>query len=214
MGYVVMGIATLHPLGLSGAVLQMFSHGIMTALFFAVVGVVYDRTHTRDMLALDGLAKRMPVTAVFFTIAGLTSLGLPGLSGFVAELLVFLGLFKTYPILGMLGIIGAAITAVYILRLLAKVFFGPMESFSLSVSQSVSDGESSIGGQRSGGSAASLSHAVAAVEPEHAEQMDATMQEKVSAAILTAFILLVGLFPFPFMRVINGGVADVLARFG
>ena len=104
----------------------MFSHGIMTALFFAVVGVVYDRTHTRDMLVLDGLAKRMPVTAVFFTIAGLTSLGLPGLSGFVAELLVFLGLFKTYPILGILGIIGAAITAVYILRLLAKVFFGPV----------------------------------------------------------------------------------------
>ena len=233
MGYVVMGIATLHPLGLSGAVLQMFSHGIMTALFFAVVGVVYDRTHTRDMLVLDGLAKRMPVTAVFFTIAGLTSLGLPGLSGFVAELLVFLGLFKTYPILGMLGIIGAAITAVYILRLLAKVFFGPERV--LSEQLSVVSGEESAGGKQpsavsahdsgstgsprtevevSSGSAVALSPAVAAAEPEHAEQMDATMQEKVSAAILTAFILLVGLLPFPFMRVINGGVADVLGRFG
>ena len=142
MGYVVMGIATLHPLGLSGAVLQMFSHGIMTALFFAVVGVVYDRTHTRNMLALDGLAKRMPATAVFFTIAGLTSLGLPGLSGFVAELLVFLGLFKTYPILGMLGIVGAAITAVYILRLLAKVFFGE--------ERVVNGQQSAVSGQASG----------------------------------------------------------------
>ena len=211
MGYVVMGIATLHPLGLSGAVLQMFSHGIMTALFFAVVGVVYDRTHTRDMLVLDGLAKRMPVTAVFFTIAGLTSLGLPGLSGFVAELLVFLGLFKTYPILGMLGIIGAAITAVYILRLLAKVFFGP-------VSPLPDEAEGRAGEEKavpivSGGSNGSA-QATATAHEQHVEQMDATMQEKISASVLTAFVLLVGLFPFPFMRVINGGVADVLARFG
>ena len=211
MGYVVMGIATLHPLGLSGAVLQMFSHGIMTALFFAVVGVVYDRTHTRDMLVLDGLAKRMPVTAVFFTIAGLTSLGLPGLSGFVAELLVFLGLFKTYPILGMLGIIGAAITAVYILRLLAKVFFGPVSPLSDEVEAHAGEEDAvSMVSEGPNGSA----QAIAVAHEQHTEQMDATAQEKISAAILTAFILLVGLFPFPFMRVINGGVADVLARFG
>ena len=224
MGYVVMGIATLHPLGLSGAVLQMFSHGIMTALFFAVVGVVYDRTHTRDMLVLDGLAKRMPVTAVFFTIAGLTSLGLPGLSGFVAELLVFLGLFKTYPILGMLGIIGAAITAVYILRLLAKVFFGPLSPLpdeAVSVQQSAVSGEESavvVGDDRpvvhTESSVEGLSQSTVTVEAEIVEQIDATAQEKISASILTAFILLVGLFPFPFMRVINSGVAEVLARFG
>ena len=211
MGYVVMGIATLHPLGLSGAVLQMFSHGIMTALFFAVVGVVYDRTHTRDMLVLDGLAKRMPVTAVFFTITGLTSLGLPGLSGFVAELLVFLGLFKTYPILGMLGIIGAAITAVYILRLLAKVFFGPLSPLPDEVEAHASeDGEMAVPVSAGG----AVAQAIAVAQEHQAEQMDATAQEKISAAILTAFILLVGLFPFPFMRVINGGVAEVLARFG
>ncbi len=213
MGYVVMGIATLHPLGLSGAVLQMFSHGIMTALFFAVVGVVYDRTHTRDMLVLDGLAKRMPVTAVFFTIAGLTSLGLPGLSGFVAELLVFLGLFKTYPILGMLGIIGAAITAVYILRLLAKVFFGPLSPLQDEVEADASeDREAAV--PVSDGGAVAVAQAAAVAQEHSVEQMDATVQEKVSAAILTAFILFVGLFPFPFMRVINGGVAEVLARFG
>ena len=213
MGYVVMGIATLHPLGLGGAVLQMFSHGIMTALFFAVVGVVYDRTHTRDMLVLDGLAKRMPVTAVFFTIAGLTSLGLPGLSGFVAELLVFLGLFKTYPILGILGIIGAAITAVYILRLLAKVFFGPISPLPDEVeSHADEDDETAIPASADG--AIEVAQATAIAHEHQAEQMDATAQEKVSAAILTAFVLLVGLFPFPFMRVINSGVADVLAWFG
>ena len=127
MGYVLMGIATLDPLGVGGAVLQMFSHGIMTALFFALVGFIYDRAHIRDINVLEGLAKRMGVTAAFFAVAGLTSLGLPGLSGFVAEVLVFIGTFRTYPVLGILGIVGAAITAVYILRLLAKVFFGPLD---------------------------------------------------------------------------------------
>ena len=174
MGYVLMGIATLHPLGLSGAVLQMFSHGIMTALFFAVVGVIYDRTHTRDIAVLEGLAKRMGLTAVLFTVAGLTSLGLPGLSGFVAELLVFLGLFQTYPVLGVLGVIGAAITAVYILRLLAKVFFGPLG------------------------------------EPWET-QTDASRLEGFSSLVLAGFVLLVGLFPFPFIRIIDVGVAELLA---
>ncbi|MBM3945614.1 MAG: NADH-quinone oxidoreductase subunit M, partial [SAR202 cluster bacterium] len=175
MGYVLMGIATLNPLGMSGAVLQMVSHGIMTALFFAVVGAVYDRTHTRDIAVFSGLAKRMGVTASLFVIAGLTSLGLPGLSGFVAELLVFLGLFQTYPVLGILGVIGAAITAVYILRLLAKVFFGPLDE-------------------------------------RWKDQTDANAIEKFSAGILVGFILLIGLFPFPFMRIIDSGVGPLLAR--
>ncbi len=177
MGYVLMGIATLHVLGLNGAVLQMFSHGVMTALFFAAVGVIYEKTHTRDIGVLNGLAKRMGFTATLFAIAGLASLGLPGLSGFVAELLVFLGLFHTYPVLGILGIIGAAITAVYILRLIARVFFGPL-------------GE------------------------QWEDQTDATVREKFSMLVLAGFILLVGLFPFPFIRVIESGVTDVLARFG
>ena len=176
MGYVLMGIATLHSLGLGGAVLQMFSHGVMTALFFAVVGVVYERTHTRDIQVLNGLAKRMGFTATLFAIAGMASLGLPGLSGFVAELLVFLGLFQTYPILGALGIIGAAITAVYILRLMGRVFFGPM-------------GE------------------------EWSDQTDANGRERFATLILAGFILLVGLFPFPFIRIIESGVLEVLARF-
>ncbi|MDP3063520.1 MAG: NADH-quinone oxidoreductase subunit M [Chloroflexota bacterium] len=125
MGIVLMGLATLNPIGLSGAVLQMFSHGVMTALFFTIVGAVYDRAHIRDMTVLNGLAKRMRVTTIFFVIVGLTSLGLPGLSGFVAELLVFIGVFRTYPVLAILAVIAAAITAVYILRMLAMAFFGP-----------------------------------------------------------------------------------------
>ena len=114
MGYVLMGIATLHPLGVGGAVLQMFSHGIMTALFFAMVGVIYDRAHIRDINVLGGLSKRMGKTAVLFAVAGLASLGLPGLSGFVAEFLVFVGVFQEYLPLAVLAVVGAGITAVYI----------------------------------------------------------------------------------------------------
>ena len=125
MGYVLMGLATLNSIGVNGAVLQMFSHGIMTALMFAMVGALYDQAHVRDMSIFGGLANKMPRFTAFFAIAGLASLGLPGLSGFVAELHIFIGTFKTYPALGALAVFGAALTATYILRMLAMAFFGP-----------------------------------------------------------------------------------------
>ena len=124
MGYVLMGIATLDNIGMAGAVLQMFSHGIMTALMFLLVGAIYERTHTRDITVLNGLASRMGVNSFFFAIAGLASLGLPGLSGFIAEFMVFTGAFRTYLPLAILAVVGAALTAVYILRLLARTFLG------------------------------------------------------------------------------------------
>ena len=124
MGYVLMGIATLDRIGVGGAVLQMFSHGIMTALMFLLVGSIYDRTHVRDIHILNGLFGRMRVNSFFFAIAGLASLGLPGLSGFIAEFMVFTGAFRTYLPLAVLAVIGAALTAVYILRLLARTFLG------------------------------------------------------------------------------------------
>jgi NADH-quinone oxidoreductase subunit M len=108
--------------------MQMFSHGIMTALFFAIVGVIYERAHTRDSMVLNGLASRMKWGTAFFVLAGLTSVGLPGLSGFVSELLVFLGAFRSEPLLGALGVLGAGITAVYMLRLIARVFFGERDA--------------------------------------------------------------------------------------
>jgi NADH-quinone oxidoreductase subunit M len=95
----------------------------MTALMFAMVGAIYDRAHIRDITVLNGLMKRMGTTSFFFAIAGLASLGLPGLSGFIAEFLVFVGAFRTYLPLAVLAVIGAAITAVYILRLMARTFF-------------------------------------------------------------------------------------------
>ena len=128
MGYVLMGIATLDRIGVGGAVLQMFSHGIMTALMFLVVGSIYDRAHIRDIRVLNGLSGRMRVASFFFAIAGLASLGLPGLSGFIAEFMIFTGTFRTYLPLAVLAVIGAALTAVYILRLLARTFLGESDA--------------------------------------------------------------------------------------
>jgi len=126
MGYVLMGLASMNHIGVNGAVFQMFAHGVMTALMFTNVGAVYDQAHLRDMTKFGGLAKKMPRHAAFLTIAGLSSLGLPGLAGFIAEFQIFSGVFQAhYYWAGGLGILAAAITATYILRMLARAYFGP-----------------------------------------------------------------------------------------
>jgi NADH-quinone oxidoreductase subunit M len=126
MGIVMLGAATLTEAGLNGSVFQMFAHGVMTALMFTNVGAVYDQAHLRDMTAFGGLAKKMPRHAAFFTVAGLSSLGLPGLAGFIAEFHIFVGVFRAhYYWAGGLGVLAAAITATYILRMLARAYFGP-----------------------------------------------------------------------------------------
>lgn len=125
MGIVLLGISTLTVTGINGALFQMFSHGIMTALFFACVGHVYDECHTRYFDELGGLAHKIPVLSAFFIIAGLTGLGLPGLSGFPSELLVLIASLKTYPIAGICTAIGVVVTTFYIITAIMKAFYGP-----------------------------------------------------------------------------------------
>jgi NADH-quinone oxidoreductase subunit M len=112
----------------TGAVLQMLSHGLMTALFFALIGMIYGRTHTRDIRELGGLMKIMPFLSVCYVIAGLANLGLPGLSGFVAEMTIFVGSFQNtdvfYRVLTVVATCSIVITAVYILRLVGKILHG------------------------------------------------------------------------------------------
>ena len=127
LGYVSMGFATMNVVGLSGASLQMFSHGIMTGLFFAVVGLVYRRTHTRQIPELGGLARKLPFVTVCFIIGGMASMGMPGLSGFVAEFQVLAGTWQTYPVIAVISLIGIVVTAAYIIRVSYKVFFGPLK---------------------------------------------------------------------------------------
>jgi len=127
MGLVTMGWATMNVMGMNVATLQMFSHGIMTALFFAVVGCVYDRAHTRHIPDLGGFVQKMPVVAIAFIIGGLVSMGMPGLSGFVAELQIFIGVWRAYPVVAAISALGIVITAAYILRVVQHVFFGPLK---------------------------------------------------------------------------------------
>ena len=131
MGYVLLGLSSVGAVGaaatvgLTGAAMQMFTHGTITGLLFVMVGLIYDRTHTRHIPDLGGLASRMPFAAVMFVVAGLASLGLPSTSGFVSELMVFLGAFPVHGFLTVLGVIGILLTAGYILWTLQRSFFGP-----------------------------------------------------------------------------------------
>lgn len=127
MGLVAMGFATLRPEGFLGAGVQMVSHGVMTALFFAVVGMIYDQAHTREIPKLGGLIKIMPFAAVAFIIGGLVSMGMPGFSGFIAEFPIFMGLWSgQYPWIAIVAAISIAVTAAYILRAVGRVFFGEL----------------------------------------------------------------------------------------
>ncbi len=126
MGVVMLGAATMTAVGWNGAVFQMFAHGIMTGLFFALVGLVYERAHTRTIAKMGGFAHVMPAVAGFFTLACLSSLGLPGTAGFVAEFMVFAGAAKgasTWWVVP--GVLGAFVTAVYVLRAVKTIFWGP-----------------------------------------------------------------------------------------
>lgn len=125
MGVVMLGAATLTTNGWNGAVYQMFAHGVMTALFFALVGLIYERSHTRSITSMGGFGAVMPGIAVFFSLACLSSLGLPGTAGFVAEFLVFLGAWQGDQAWWAIpGVLGAFVTAVYVLGVARRIFWG------------------------------------------------------------------------------------------
>jgi NADH-quinone oxidoreductase subunit M len=170
MGFVLLGLLTLNSLGLTGAVLQMFSHGIIGGLLFAVVGrMLYDRTHTRDISTLGGmgLTKALPFAAFTFTIASAASMGLPGFSGFIAEISILLGTWKAFPALLIFAMVGAGITVAFTLRALQRSFFP-----SLAAAQA----------------AAANVHGDTPLPP-------ITLPERLGAAILMAATLAAGLFP-------------------
>lgn len=171
MGLVTMGVASLTPIGITGAGLQMFSHGAMTALFFACVGMMYDQAHTRDIPSLGGFGAKMPMVAVAFIIGGLVSMGMPGFSGFIAEQPIFMGVWaagqttsqyylgQQYSWIDLVAVIAIAITAAYILRAVHQVFFTKLP--------------------------AEFEHHVG----------DVTMLDKVALAVLVGVLLALGWFP-------------------
>lgn len=125
MGIVLLGLGAMNSFGFQGAIFQMVSHGFLSALFFFIVGVIYNRTHTVKFEDMGGMAKVMPFTSGILLTAALASLGLPGMSGFISEFLTFLGLFETMPILAAIGTIGIVVTTAYLLRATLNVTYGP-----------------------------------------------------------------------------------------
>ena len=180
MGFVLLGLMTLQTIGLTGAVLQMFSHGIVAGLLFAVVGrMVYDRVHTRhlDDLQPMNLSRGLPFAAVTFTLATLASIGLPGFSGFVAELQVLIGAWHAYPTLAVLTGAGILVGVAYGLRALQRAFFAERRS--------CTDGQAS-GSAR--GAPAQPPDSPAPLEP-------ISFPERVGSILLIAASLAVGLYP-------------------
>lgn len=188
MGFVLLGLVTLNEIGLSGAVLQMFSHGIIAGLLFAVVGrMVYDRTHTRDLPVLQtmDLSRAMPFASVTFVVASVASMGMPGFSGFVAELQVLIGAWHAFPGFALLAGVGILIGVAYTMRAMQKAFFGETEPM--------------------------VKGPAPALEP-------ITMPERIGGAILIGATVIVGLYPSILLDLIapslRTGLFDGLRRAG
>jgi NADH-quinone oxidoreductase subunit M len=126
LGFCVLGIFAVNETAIQGSILQMVNHGLSTGALFMLVGVIYERRHTRLLADYGGIARTMPVFAVFFVIAVLSSVGLPGLNGFVGEFLILAGSFQTHPVAATFAASGVILAAIYLLWLVQKVFFGPI----------------------------------------------------------------------------------------
>ena len=127
LGFVMLGLAVLNVQGVEGSVIQMVNHGLSTGALFIIVGMIYDRRHTRLISDFGGVSKSMPVFAIFFMIVTLSSIGLPGLNGFVGEFLILLGAFKKSVVLGVLATSGVILAAVYMLWMFKRAMFGPLD---------------------------------------------------------------------------------------
>jgi NADH-quinone oxidoreductase subunit M len=170
MGFVLLGLATANALGVSGAVLQMFSHGVIAALLFAVAGrMIYRRTHTRDLdqLSMLQLNRVLPFAAFTFVIASAASMGIPGFSGFAAEITILIGAWKTFPLAVWIAGIGMVLVAAFTLRALVKSFFGEVRTQEGSVP----------------------------LDADWNEQQEISWPEKIGAGLLMFATLAIGLYP-------------------
>ena len=193
MGLVSMGWATMNVTGMTGAGLQMFSHGVMTAMFFATVGMVYDRAHTRDIPSLGGFWQKMPLVAFAFVLGGLVSMGMPGFSGFIAEFPIFVGLWQAsqtlilpggqpatyYALIAIISVIGIVVTAAYVLRVAQRVFFGEFDA-----------------------------------SKWHDEIGDVTVLDKLALGILGIWLVLLGVFPAIMQPMVTAGMEPIARLLG
>jgi len=174
MGFVLLGFATANALGVSGAVLQMFSHGVIAALLFAVAGrMIYRRTHTRelDALAAMNLSRALPFAAFTFVVASAASIGIPGFSGFAAEITILIGAWKTYPLAVWIAGAGMVLVAAFTLRALKESFFGEI------------------------GAEGDLGKVTAVTTLNREEFNPITVAEKIGACMLMVATLAIGVYP-------------------
>ncbi|MHB0976827.1 MAG: complex I subunit 4 family protein [Candidatus Aquicultorales bacterium] len=180
MGFVVLGVAAGNAAGLDGAVLQMFTHGIITGMLFFLVGMVYERYHTKEIAKLSGLATAVPAIAVILVFASFASLGLPSLAGFVGEFLSLLGGFEAFANIAAISVLGIVLTAAYFLRMLQQVVFNP----------SGNSGEI------------------------HADMYDIQAREITALVPLMAFALFLGVYPHPFLEIVNPAAQSLVKIVG
>ncbi|MDP7603891.1 MAG: NADH-quinone oxidoreductase subunit M [Alphaproteobacteria bacterium] len=177
MGFVTVGTFTLTLQGIEGAIYQMLSHGVVSAALFLIVGVVYDRTHSRDIATYGGLVHRMPAYALAFMLFMLASVGLPGTGGFIGEFLVLVGAFQVNTWVAALTAIGVILGAVYMLYLYRRVIFGKLTKESLK------------------------------------DTLDLSPRELAVFAPLVVVVLWMGIYPVPFLDVMDASVVNLIDRF-
>lgn len=186
MGYVLLGFSAISKSGefslysLNGAAMQMFTHGTITGLSFLAVGLIYDRTHTRDINKLGAIANKMPMVSLFFVISGLASLGLPGFSGFVSEIMIFLGSYKVFPAYTIISAFGVVLAAGYILWMVQRSMFG---------SNNLEKDDKTY---------------------KYDELSDANFYDILPAFLITVPIILIGIIPSIFITFFDMGIKEIL----
>ena len=176
LGFVVLGIFTFRAEGLSGSILQMVNHGLSTGALFILVGYIYQRRHTREISEFGGLAKVMPIYAAFLLVVAFSSAGLPGLNGFVGEFLILIAAFQVSPWMAIPAIPGIIIAALYLLRMVRGILWGPLD------------------------------------KEENKVLKDLNLREIVTMVPLLVFIVMIGVFPKPFLRPLEPVAAKIEKR--
>jgi len=176
LGFVVLGIFALNPQGMEGGILQMVNHGLSTGALFLLVGMIYERRHTRLIEEFGGLARVMPFFAFSFVVVALSSIGLPATNGFVGEFLILLGTFRSHPVVATLAATGVIFAAYYMLPMVQRVVLNPLE------------------------------------KKENEELEDLNGRERAIIVPLLALILLIGVYPNPFLDRTSASAGDLIRR--
>ena len=176
LGFVMLGLASMNAVGVGGAVYQMLNHGLSTGALFLLVGMIYERRHTRLIAEFGGLWKQLPVYAACFLVIMLSSVGLPGLNGFVGEFLIIVGAFRPHPVLAAIAVSGVIFGAVYMLWMYQRVMFGPLDN------------------------------------PANAELEDLSRREIAVLAPILVMVVVMGVYPRPFLNLMSASVDATLER--